>query len=41
MGKENEKYSYSNLLLDFVHHVTDAQTLKQYVSEAGSASIFS
>ena len=27
-------------LLDFVHHVTDKQTLKYYVSEAGSASVF-
>ena len=40
MGKENETYKYCNLLLDFVHRVTDAQTLKHQVSVAGSASIF-
>jgi hypothetical protein len=31
---------YNILLLDFVHRVTHIQTLKQYVSEAGSASVF-
>ena len=33
-------YSYILLLLDFVHGATDTQTLKRYVSEADSASVF-
>jgi len=33
-------YSYNILLLDFVYRVTDMLTLKHYVSEADSASVF-
>jgi hypothetical protein len=33
-------YSYNIILLDFVHGVTEIQTLTHYVSDAGCASVF-